>query len=141
MSPTELYIDKAKNKLQDNKLKLTQARLDLIDLLSEHEEAMTPYKMIDLFKEKGKIYSPITIYRVLDSFMSVNLVHKVYSINSYIRCADLDHTDHDHRLLVCTECNSVMVTPSEQTEAEVNVPGFHSKKIVDEVIGLCGKCH
>ncbi|NQY81290.1 MAG: transcriptional repressor [Candidatus Caenarcaniphilales bacterium] len=135
---TETFLEKAIKKLKDNDFKQTKSRIDILNVLSEHDEALSPYQIQDLLKEKGKSYSAITIYRVLETFMNINIIHKVHSINGYMKCGH-EH-DHAHTLLVCKGCHNVIAIEREEKNTK-KVKGFKVEQIVDEVVGLCDTCN
>ena len=84
---TETFLEKAIKKLKDNDFKQTKSRIDILNVLSEHDEALSPYQIQDLLKEKGKSYSAITIYRVLETFMNINIIHffKILCVHISVR--------------------------------------------------------
>lgn len=133
----KIFFEKAINKLKKNDLKQTKSRIDILRVLSKHDEALSPYQIQDLLKEKAKNYSAITIYRVLETFMSIEIIHKVHSINSYMKCAK-DH-DHLHTLLVCKNCRNVKSIERDEKNS-IEIKDFKVDKIVDELVGLCDTC-
>lgn len=135
-SNTETFLEKALNKLKNNSFKLTKARTDILDVIANNDKALSPYMIQDILKEQAKKYSAITIYRVIETFIEIDIVHKVHSINSYMKCCENDN--HLHRLLVCKNCHTVQ--PIESTAQEPHAAGFSQIEIIDEVIGLCEDC-
>ncbi len=135
---SETFLEKALKKLKENDYKQTKSRIDILTVLSEHDDALSPYQIQDILKEKGKSYSAITIYRVLETFMDIDIIHKVHSINSYMKCAH-EH-DHAHTLLVCKSCNNVTALEREEKNTKI-MKGFKVEQIVDEVVGLCDTCN
>ena len=131
------FFDHPITKLKENDFKLTKSWIDILTTLSKHEQALSPYQIQDILKETGKNYSAITIYRVLETFMSIDIIHKVHSINSYMKCVH-DH-DHSHSLLVCKSCHSVEAIERERKDMP-QVEGFVVKEVVDEIVGLCKAC-
>jgi Fe2+ or Zn2+ uptake regulation protein len=133
----ENFIEKALEKLKQNAFKSTRARNDILEAIAKHDKALSAYELQDLLKNEGKNYSAITIYRVIETLLELDIVHKVHSINSFMKCCE--HKNHLHRLLVCKSCHSVK--PVERAATELHISGFAQLEVIDEVLGLCEKCH
>jgi Fe2+ or Zn2+ uptake regulation protein len=112
-------------------------RNDILEAIAKHDKALSAYELQDLLKNEGKNYSAITIYRVIDTLLELDIVHKVHSINSFMKCCE--HKNHLHRLLVCKSCHNVK--PVERAATELHINGFAQVEVIDEVLGLCEKCH
>jgi len=131
------FLDRALDTLKNCNLKLTKARTDILNVIASQDQALSPYTIQDLLKDEGKKYSAITIYRVIETLVESDIIHKVHSINSYVKCCEEDK-HHHHRLLVCKDCHFVKSIAS--TATEVKGSDFSEMLIVDEVLGLCDKC-
>ena len=96
-----------------NKKSLTHTRAVVITTLSKHKKPKSAY---DLQEEiNKKINSKInisTIYRVLDFWMKIGLVHKIASINKFLICIR-PKDKHTHMLNFCTSCENVIETCNE----------------------------
>ena len=133
----ENFIEKALEKLKQHAFKSTRARNDILEVIAKHDKALSAYELQDLLKSEGKSYSAITIYRVLETLVELDIVHKVHSINSFMKCCE--HRGHLHRLLVCKTCHKVQSISREANE--VHISGFAQLEVIDEVLGLCEKCY
>ena len=113
----------------------------IIDELFSSGKNLSAYDLKDSLKDKGHSFNISTIYRVLDFWIDVGVVHKMDSSNTYLVCND-SHTDHFHVLLQCTNCKSV--EESCQLSAQLSLPESN-KFVVNgsqtvELNGLCKKC-
>ncbi len=146
MSIMKSYVCFSVECLQDAGYKITESRQTILEFLSKSQKALSPYEIQDLLKRRGIKADVVTIYRVLELFEKLNLVHKILAVNGYVRC----HTEQIkkpqacHHYLVCKNCQSV-----EEVEGENLAP--LEKKIVKnycfdiashylEFTGLCAKC-
>lgn len=135
------FTVKAKNKLKSQGYKITSAREDVIDVLHESNKSISPYEIQELLSKSGSNYKVITIYRVLDLLSQLELVHRIYSINSYIKC-ESDHKhghSHSHRFFVCEKCHDVQCVDLKQMQS--TCIEFTPSKEINEVLGLCTGCH
>ena len=130
-----------KDKLKNFKLKVTPARLELLDLLEHYESPVTIEKIGKLMKNKKVDFT--TLYRNLESLKGLGLVREV-SLNrsqAYYELADKPHHHH----LICQTCGIIKdvsncATPKISDKTLI-VNGF---KKVDfhslEFFGQCNKC-
>ena len=128
---------RAKNKLKSDGYKITSAREDVIRTLDEAKKSISPYEIQEILKQAGTDYKVITIYRVLDLLSKLDLVHRIYSINGYMKC-DSDH-QHAHKFLVCESCHDIQSIDIEE-EKPLFANKFTASKKINEVLGLCSKC-
>lgn len=133
------YLEQAQQKLQSDGYKITNARQDVLEVLANSKEALTAYGIQDLLKQNCKDYQVITIYRVLDLLCQLNLVHRIYSINAFVKCLDKkDHDHHHHQFLVCEKCHQIKKL--ENTIPCTVNKGFTVKQDIHELLGLCTSC-
>lgn len=97
-----------------HKKSLTHSRTLVIKTLSKHSKPKSAY---DLQKEINKIEDTSlnisTIYRVLDFWMKLGLIHKIAAINKFLIC----HSPNEkniHMLNFCTICEKVVETCSDK---------------------------
>ena len=128
-----------------HKKSLTPARHLVIKTLAKHSNPKSAY---DLQKEIKKTYNNnlniSTIYRVLEFWMKLGLIHKVMSINKFLICRNPD-LNHTHILNFCTVCEKVVETCSETMS--LNLKKSTSKLDLSlngafpvEVPVICSKC-
>lgn len=130
------FIEQAQEKLQDQGFKITTARQDVLRILAREEKALSAYQIKDLLESKTKDYKVITIYRVLELLTQLDLVHKIHSINSFVKCNG-DHKHH-HKFLVCKECHKI---EKLETKGSVDLGDFKILEEITEVLGICEACN
>lgn len=129
------------NKLRENKLKVTPARLEILDIL-EHESS--PLTVEQIGKQmKTKKADIVTIYRNIEFLKTASLVRQV-SLNTNQAHYELVAKPHHHHL-VCEscgvvkdilECSNPKVSGGALKKSGFGKISFHSL----EFFGLCNKC-
>jgi len=129
------------SKCLDSGRSATPQRMSIIDELCSARKNLSAYDLRDSLKDKGSSFNISTIYRVLDFWINVGVVHKMDSSNTYLVCND-NHTNHFHVLLHCTSCKSV--EESCQVSAMLSLPKSNTFKVSGgqavELSGLCKNC-
>ena len=120
---------------------ITPQRLCILQALPDNGRPMTAYSLRDQLMADSKRYNISTIYRVLDFWVSLGVVHKIDSTSAYMRCQD-DHDHHLHVIQLCTECQSVEEACAvSQALTLPSQPGFQpTPNQVIELKGLCKDC-
>lgn len=128
-------------------LRLTPARVRVLELLSEAHRAMGAYELLDRLRAEGLGSQPPVIYRALDFLIQAGFVHRLERLNAYVACCHPggDHgTDHGACFLICSHCRKV----AEFEEGAVDLAvaqaaasrGFAMRRTVLEIEGLCPAC-
>ena len=110
-------IDKTENLLNyclKNKKSLTPSRTLIIKTLSKYKKPISAYELRDEINNKGDVNINISqIYRVLEFWIDLGLIHKISSINKFLLCITPEEK-HTHMLNFCTVCEKVFETCNEQ---------------------------
>ena len=129
--------------LRENKLKVTQPRLRVLELINAKTTAIS---QPELEKVVGNDIDRVTLYRILSSFEEKGLLHKVFDLNgtaTYALCSvncSVDHHHDQHVHFICSACNSVFCL-DEISLPKINLPaGFTFQEMVINAIGLCNNC-
>lgn len=93
-------------------------------------------------RHKGTV-NLVTIYRVLEKFEELGLVHRHPSSGGLTLCS-LPHEKGHHGFLSCHECGHVEeFTDSDLCRREDLIArraGFRAREHVSEIVGLCASC-
>ena len=112
-----MNIDKTEDLLNyclKNKKSLTPSRTLVIKTLSKHKKPISAYELRDEINNKGNVNINISqIYRVLEFWIDLGLIHKISSINKFLLCITPEEK-HTHMLNFCTVCEKVFETCNEQ---------------------------
>tara|TARA_B100001167_G_scaffold20491_1_gene10847 strand:- start:95 stop:511 length:417 start_codon:yes stop_codon:yes gene_type:complete len=129
------------SKCLDSGRSATPQRMTIIDALDSSGKNLSAYELLDLLNNKGQLFNISTIYRVLNFWIEMGIVHKIDSSNTYLICND-KHTNHFHVLLQCSNCKSV--EESCQISTQFSSPESSKFSIKDgqviEFLGLCNNC-
>ena len=112
-----MNIDKTEDLLNyclKNKKSLTPSRTLVIKTLSKHKKPISAYELKDEINNNGEVNINISqIYRVLEFWINLGLIHKISSINKFLLCITPEEK-HTHMLNFCTVCEKVFETCNEK---------------------------
>ena len=128
-----------------NKKSLTPSRTLIIKTLSKHKKPISAYELRDEITNKEDVRINISqIYRVLEFWIDLGLVHKISSINKYLLCSKPDEK-HTHMLNYCTVCEKVVETCNKRmglnlkkSTAKLDL-AFNNNRSV-EIPVICPQC-
>ena len=98
---------------------LTPSRLVIFEMIASHEKPVTAYELQSYLSAGGKAFNIATIYRVLDFWCNIGVVHKIASLNKFRICQDPDEA-HTHIMNVCTQCETVIESCNERMGLDLN---------------------
>ena len=96
------------------------------------------------------IKAPPTVYRALESLMTLGLIHRIHSLNAYMVChqhkenhvgCEGDHASHGAQFAVCRSCGTVAEIHDHRVENYIKNIGKTLKfNIESETLELSGTC-
>ncbi len=129
--------------LRRNKLKVTQPRLSVLNIISDKDTAIS---QPELEKLLGDAVDRVTLYRVLATFEEKGILHKIFDLHgtaTYALCStDCDeHHHHDeHVHFICASCNSIYCLDDFKMP-KIDLPdGYQLHSIGVNAVGLCAQC-
>jgi Fur family transcriptional regulator, ferric uptake regulator len=128
--------------LKKNKLKVTPARVAILELFGQSNKPLS-VDMIE-HKIKSKTINQVTIYRTLESFCKLGIISRV-DLRQGAMCYELVG-EHHHHHIVCTECGILEDFESCQIEGlskKIISKSTKFKLIKDhsfELFGVCNLC-
>jgi Fur family zinc uptake transcriptional regulator len=139
-----MAIDKVKltEKISSAGKTVTPQRIAIFRTLEVVGEAITAYELRDLTNSRfDESFNISTIYRVLDFWVALGLVHKIESANKFVVCKD-EHRDHIHVLQHCTSCQKIeeRCEISRLMKMPLSSTFKAHKNQVIEIQGQCGNC-
>jgi len=133
-----------KTLLQGRKLRITQARLDVLQhLVAAGDSAITSQEI----EHNLKGIDRITLYRILKAFEEVGLIHSIadgsgktkYALCS-TKCTDGDH-QHDHIHFHCRVCETTTCL-EQKIPGTLQLPAKYSVEGMEFVVrGICDACN
>lgn len=140
---TGLGLEEFSQILKENKLKVTQPRLRVLEVISTKTSAIS---QPELEKILGAEIDRVTLYRILASFEEKGILHKVFDLNgtaTYAFCStrcSADHHHDQHVHFICSVCNSVFCL-DEIALPKIKLPkDFSLHAIAINAVGLCDQC-
>ena len=129
--------------LKKNKLKVTPARVSILELFSQSDIPLS-VEMI-AHKIKSKKINQVTIYRTIESLLKANIISRIDLRQESVFYELNNHHGHHHHI-VCTKCGDIEDFESCQIEKMSTNIISRSKKfkvIKDhsfELFGFCNIC-
>jgi Fur family zinc uptake transcriptional regulator len=119
----------------------TPQRERALELLLEAGGPVKAYDLLAQFKEGGQT-APPTVYRALDTLVSLGLAHRIASLNAYTACC-LTAEGHSPSFLICDCCGAAeeIATPTGGVLEAIHAQSdFQPTHIAVEAHGLCAAC-
>lgn len=125
-------------------VKRTKQRESVLSIL---EDSQTPLSASDICSKMEKDYDETiwmsTVYRILEVFMSKDLVIKTSVMNSDMALYELNRFHHKH-YAVCTSCHKMIAMdhcPMEKFIPKIEDGNFHVLGHNLEIYGICKDCN
>ena len=137
----ENYIEESKQQLKSGGLKITPARLSLLDIFKHVKKPLSVKDVAESFK--GGDLDTVTIYRNLEVLEGLGVLKKIF-INNKESYYELDSQDHHHHL-ICKSCGKIEDVAGckvQVNEKDLLKPSGFSKITGHslEFFGLCNSC-
>ena len=143
----ETMLDELARAAKTRGLRLTPARVRVLELLGEAHRAMGAYEILDRLRAEGLGSQPPVVYRALDFLIAAGFVHKIERLNAYVACCHPGHgpgSEHGACFLICSRCRKV----AEIEDGALDIAlaqaaagrGFAMRRIVLEIEGTCPAC-
>ena len=128
--------------IREKGLKATPSRLSVIKVLGSDNQAYAHSELEVLFSDMDRV----TLYRVLNDFEEVGLVHKIVDPSGVTRfalckhnCPDVLHVD-EHVHFSCQKCQKVFCLDQVHAPQIVMPEGFVARSIQTLISGCCKSC-
>jgi len=109
MTKEQLNKNKAIQICIDSKESLTPNRISVLEELLKSKKPISAYDLRIQLIKKGKDLNISTIYRVIDFWIKLKIIHKISLLNKFILCSNPDEI-HTHITNICTKCSDVIET-------------------------------
>lgn len=124
-------------------LRDTQSRRLVLKVLMKAKKPLTHKDIFSAIQKSDATVNLVTIYRMLETFEKVGLVHKHLSSGGVVVCSMPEQKGH-HVLLSCDDCGKVEECCDSHLCAHedriAKKAGFVPKSHLSEVIGICSSC-
>tara|TARA_E500000331_G_C16728987_1_gene485814 strand:+ start:14 stop:448 length:435 start_codon:yes stop_codon:yes gene_type:complete len=124
---------------------VTPMRYLILKTLSKLRKPITAYELRDILRAKNFDINIATIYRIMDFFLEIGLIHKITFLNKYLICSNPEDKKHIHMINFCTNCEKIfescdhdMGLDFQKNSKSLGV--FFSKDLPIEVPIICTNC-
>lgn len=124
--------------------RMTDLRREILKALMAHPAPLGAYDLRDkLNARRARKIEPASIYRSLDFFISLGVVVKFESQNSFMLCQHIGEK-HQHVLMLCNQCGTTSELHDDaaiqRLDKQAKAWGFMPLHHVLEIHGLCREC-
>ncbi|MFY0613555.1 MAG: transcriptional repressor [Hyphomicrobiaceae bacterium] len=124
--------------------KLTKNQQIVLEALRDSGTPMSAYQILDVDSVRSKgLKAPLTIYRALDKLIEAGLIHRIESLNAFVRC-DQEHHAEPPAFMICQECKQIIEVGTRAIQRTVKKQaaeqGFQIDQLHVEVSGTCRSC-
>ncbi|MGA9422243.1 MAG: transcriptional repressor [Rhodanobacteraceae bacterium] len=139
----DAYVHEVAAACEMRGLRLTEIRLQVLELIAASEKPVKAYDLLDQLKDERSNAAPPTVYRALDFLLENRFIHKLQSINAYVGC---HHPSVVHQVpfLICDVCESATEICDERVAGllgdQARAVGFRPRAQTLEVHGVCAHC-
>tara|TARA_Y100001970_G_scaffold77739_1_gene98967 strand:+ start:190 stop:636 length:447 start_codon:yes stop_codon:yes gene_type:complete len=99
--------NKAINRCIESNETLTPNRLLILEILLENDKPISAYDINSVIKSREKNLNISSVYRVIEFWVKLKVIHKISLLNKYMLCDNTDEK-HTHITNICTSCLSVI---------------------------------
>ena len=128
---------------RDRGLRLTPARIRVLEILVEAHRAIGAYELLDRLSAEGLGRQPPSVYRALEFLTGQGFVHRIEKLNAYVACCRPGDR-HRSCFLICRSCRKVAEIEDHALETALAgtaaARGFAMERAVMEVDGTCPTC-
>lgn len=132
---------KIKNKLAANNYKMTSQRRAILENMVENQGAhLSAEEIYAQVKEDDPGIGLATIYRTLELFCELNIIHKL-NFDDKCRRYELDNEEDHHHHLICFDCGQITEFNDHILEDfENDIKKEHNFEVLDHRIKFYGYC-
>ena len=113
------FKSKALDRCYANKSALTPQRLLVLESVYGCEKPISAYDLQQHIINVGVNLNISTVYRILNFWSRLNLIHRISAINKFACCVDPDE-QHIHIINCCKKCESLVETCNKVMGFSVN---------------------
>lgn len=142
-STAEQRFELWKRSLIDHELRLTQARMAVMEILAQGNVPLSAQEIHDRARDKGYSLGIASVYRTLDLLYELDLIQHIHQPQG---CEAYGPTPVGHKhFLICTECDRMVAFPGREElddffHEAARQRGYQVQDHWLQLFGLCQKC-
>lgn len=125
-------------------VRLTSIRRQVLELVLAYPNVVKAYEVLEELKKLRGNAAPPTVYRALDFFVDIGVLHRAESLNGFVFCSHFDEA-HTSVILNCTHCGATEELAAEEPVdillAFCRERGFTVQDGPLVLSGECARCH
>ena len=140
------YLSYGEEVLRLNEYRITAPRIEILKVLKRAKSTLKAYEIAEKCTKKGISVDTSTVYRVLEVFKELGLVHFIKEKQGYVACRELScsNKNHCHHQFVCKKCDSVEEIHFNDKKFIAEIKKSFRKLLFEghyfEFMGICQKC-
>lgn len=139
------YLRKVERNCRERGLRLTPLRTDVLRLIANAERPVKAYDLLERIRASKARSAPATAYRSLNFLLEQGFIHKLASLNAFVRCHHPGQLQHIAPFLICNQCLQTIELEDDRTAPLLDdmavTLGFRAVSQTLEVRGLCARCN
>ena len=139
----DALLQRAIDICSQKKLRFTAIRQRVFLLMLQQSGAISAYDLLDKLKKHDSSAKPPTIYRALDFLLENHFIHRIESLNAYLKCEHFG-CEHPMQLLICEKCKKIIELGDPVIDkafsAQAEISGFKITNKILEAHGICHSC-
>ncbi|MBT3349155.1 transcriptional repressor [bacterium] len=96
------FTENTQKRFADKKWRFTSGARNLARILENATSPLSVKSLVESLEAAERKMDTATVYRLLERFLEVRLVHRV--ANGFMPCTDPDNTSDSHHFLLCNSC-------------------------------------
>jgi len=136
------FVETSIGLLKKKHFKITGPRLAVLRELSKEQTPLSAYSIEERISKNSPL-SIVTVYRVLDLFERLGIVHRIHTMDGFVRC-NFELESGCHYFVICSQCGKTDEFVEENCIIEKIVPkklSYKNLKHLSEIYGICNSCN
>lgn len=138
-----ILIEKAEAHCEQNGLRLTDPRRQVLRILMEAQKPLGAYDILKQLAQHAKTPKPPTVYRAIQFWCEEGFIHCIDSLKAYVACPHGHHIG-EAQFFICKDCGDVSedtgVIDRQALEVSAKKRDFIIKTCTTEIKGICAGC-
>jgi Fur family zinc uptake transcriptional regulator len=138
------FVHEVERLCEQRGLRLTPIRAETLRLVAVADHPIRAYDLLGKVHASRAAAAPTTVYRALEFLLEHGFIHKLTSINAFVRCQQLGKGAHAAHFLICNRCHCAIeledVAISESVATRAQNLGFLPQAHTVELHGVCADC-
>ncbi|MBI4232232.1 transcriptional repressor [Candidatus Peregrinibacteria bacterium] len=141
------FSNHANQVIKEKGYRLTKQKELVLKTLSQTSTPLNAYEIASKIKDLGHKIDTSTVYRILEVYKSIKLIHYSKEANGYTLChkSECSNKKHCHHQFICKKCNKVEeVHLDDEKFIKKFQRQFKDLLVQDhyfEFLGLCNSCN